>query len=152
MDKSNLRNLYLNEFVKELIEKSLNNQESARIEQPVEIMQVIENNQESLKQENPEEKQEIIDQLIDLLEEDAEIEKIECPGPDKTLIMIKNNNINQTSFSFNNEEIEEIIENMAKKANISLDQGIISAKIGNWSFIGIISEFGGSRFTIQKAD
>lgn len=81
---------------------------------------------------------------------DQSIESVECTGPDQTLIVKRNGTITQSSTRLTKEEIKKILENLATRAQTSFEDGILKADTKTWSIIGVVSEFGGSRFLLQK--
>ena len=87
-----------------------------------------------------------IQQLIN----NKEINFIECNGPNKNVIIKKNNVRQQTSIVLNKEEIQEIIEEFLELAGISPQQGTIRAAFKNLMISGILSNVVDSKFIIQK--
>ncbi len=88
--------------------------------------------------------------LLDQWLSDATIESIECMGPDQNLIIKRNGSITQSTTHLTQSEIQKLVEDLSKQANIPLAEGILKAETPQWTVIGIVSEFGGSRFLIQK--
>jgi len=87
-----------------------------------------------------------IQQLIN----NKEIDFIVCNGPNKNIIIKKNNMRQQTSIVLNKEEIQEIIRKFFELAGISPQQGIIRAAFKNLMISGILSNVVDSKFIIQK--
>jgi len=87
---------------------------------------------------------------IDYLLKDREIQSIECPGPEKNLLVKKYNKINTTQITLNQEEITDILYSFAMQAKIPVVGGILKAAVGNLVVSAVISEFVGSRFIITK--
>lgn len=81
---------------------------------------------------------------------DTALESIECPGPDKSLILKKREGITRSNTYMTNEEIKKLIKELADKAGTRVQDGILKADTPTWSAIATISEFGGNRFLIQK--
>lgn len=81
---------------------------------------------------------------------DQAIESVECTGPDQNLIVKRNGNITQSSLRLQKEEIKTILEDLAAKAHAPFEEGILKTETKTWSVIGVLSEFGGSRFLLQK--
>lgn len=87
---------------------------------------------------------------LEPLIQDPFIESIECPGPEKNILIKKNNKINLTKIILSREEISEITNNFSKEARIPLVEGILRAAVGNLVISAVTSEFIGSRFIIKK--
>lgn len=154
---SRLQEICLNEFVKELIINSTNleelknfKQQEQNQEDELQAQAETETPQEQIQEKKTQDNNSIISQIIEMLNQDKKVEKIECPGPDKPFLILKNNMIEPIQFSLTKEEIENIIQDTATQTSTTINSGILTTKIENWSFVGIISEFGGSRFIIQK--
>ena len=87
---------------------------------------------------------------IDYLLRDREIQSIECPGPEKNLLVKKYNKVNATKIILSQEEITDILYSFALQARIPVVGGILKAAVGNLVVSAVISEFVGSRFIITK--
>jgi len=81
---------------------------------------------------------------------DPRIESIECQGPDKNIIVKKDNLVQGTSLSLTAGEITSIINEFSEKTRIPLIEGTFKAAIDNLVMTAVISEFVGTRFIIQK--
>ena len=88
--------------------------------------------------------------LLDQWLSDATIESIECTGPDQNLIIKRNGSITQSTAHLTQSEIQKLVEDLSRQAQVPLSEGILKAETPQWAAIGIVSEFGGSRFLIQK--
>jgi len=75
---------------------------------------------------------------------------IECPGPDKQLLVNKNGNITTTNISLTKEEIDAIISDFSAKTHIPLIQGTFKAVYARLLITAVVSDFVGTRFIIQK--
>ena len=87
---------------------------------------------------------------IESLLRNKEIQLIECPGPNKNLLVKKYNKINTTRITLNQAEITDILYSFAKEAQIPVVGGILKAAVGDLVVSAVISEFVGSRFIINK--
>ncbi|MFA5259085.1 MAG: hypothetical protein WC979_07800 [Candidatus Pacearchaeota archaeon] len=87
---------------------------------------------------------------IDPLLKDISILAIECPGPEKNILLKRNNETNRAKLTLNQNEINMIIENFSKQARIPIVGGILKAAVGNMVISAVISDFVGSRFIINK--
>ena len=81
---------------------------------------------------------------------DPSISSIECPGPDKQIIVIRAGQRQFTNLSLNQEELKDLFEEISEKAMIPLIDGVFRAAVENFSISGVISEMIGSRFVIKK--
>lgn len=82
---------------------------------------------------------------------DSAVTEIECPGPEKFVLVRKAGQVNLTKIILTQKEITEIIESFSRQTRIPLISGVFKASIGNLTITAIISEFVGSRFIIYKA-
>jgi len=87
---------------------------------------------------------------IESLLQNKEIQSIECPGPNKNLLVRKYNKINTTKITLDQVEITDILHAFAKQAKIPIVGGILKAAVGDLVISAVISEFVGSRFIINK--
>jgi len=81
---------------------------------------------------------------------DPSVSSIECPGPDKPLIIIRTGQKQFTKISLNKSEIRDIFEEIAEKARVPFMEGVFRAAVENFSINGIVSEIIQSRFVIKK--
>lgn len=88
--------------------------------------------------------------LLDQWLAKPEIESIECRGPGQNLIIKRKGAIMQDQSLLAQEDIQKIIQDLALRARTPLEEGVLKAETPAWSVIGIISEFGGNRFLLQK--
>jgi len=87
-----------------------------------------------------------LDQLI----RDPSIQLVECPGPNRNVLVKRYNKTNTTRIVLNQSEITDIIDIFSVKAKIPVVGGILKAAVGNLIISAVISEFVGSRFIINK--
>ena len=87
---------------------------------------------------------------IEALLKNNTIQSIECPGPNKNLLIKRYDKINTTKITITQEEITDILYNFAKEAKIPIVGGILKAAVGDLVISAVISEFVGSRFIINK--
>lgn len=83
---------------------------------------------------------------------DKEVTEVECPGPDKFILVRKAGQVNLTKIILSQEEINEIIKSFSEKARIPVISGVFKTSVGNLTITAIISEFVGSRFIIYKSN
>lgn len=84
------------------------------------------------------------------LVQDNRVTVIECPGPNKLILVRTIGQITTTRISLNQEEIQNIINVFSKQAKIPLVSGLFKAAVGNLIITAVISELVGSRFIITK--
>lgn len=87
---------------------------------------------------------------LNALLHDRGITTIECPGPEKFILIKKTGKINLTKIKLTKEEIEIIIKNFSEKARIPLFGGVFKAVIGDLAISAIFSEITESRFIIYR--
>lgn len=81
---------------------------------------------------------------------DPGVENIECPGPNKNLLVKKSGRVQKTSLLLTNIEIKKIIKDFSEKTKIPLVKGTFKAALGNLILTAIVSEFAGTKFILQK--
>lgn len=87
---------------------------------------------------------------FDFLLSDPGVISIECPGPDKPILVNKNGIVQISNIRLKKEDIDNIIKEISEKTRIPLLQGVFKAAFGQFILTAIISEFVGTRFLIQK--
>ncbi len=100
-------------------------------------------------------KKELTSQYFDLGEinpfiDDPTITYIECPGPNKFILINKDGETQVTKINLNENEIENIIKTFSEKSNTPIDSPVFKASLGNSSITAIHSDVIGSRFIIEK--
>lgn len=88
---------------------------------------------------------------LDVFLADKAITMIECPGPNKLILVKKAGRVNSTKVSLSQEEIDAVIEDFSKKTRIPVIGGIFKATVEDLTISAIISEFVGSKFIIYKS-
>jgi len=87
---------------------------------------------------------------VEALLRDRTVQLVECPGPNKNIIIKKLNRINVTKNTLTQQEITTIINSFSKQARIPIMGGILKAAVGELIISAVISEYVGSRFIINK--
>ena len=87
---------------------------------------------------------------IDNILEDPGVLTIECPGPNKKLLVFKSGKIQSTDLNLTADEINNIMKDISEKTRIPLMSGVFKAAYGNLIITSVMSEFVGTRFIIQK--
>ncbi len=75
---------------------------------------------------------------------------IECSGPEKPLVIKEAKGIQNTTLLLKEEEIQQIINEVARLSATSVQNNILRASYQGIEFTGIISESVGSRFIVHK--
>jgi len=88
---------------------------------------------------------------IDSLIADKAITMIECPGPNKP-VLVKDfmGRTSPTMITLSEQDARKVIEKFSEAAKIPLMEGLFKAAIGNLVITAVLSEFVGSRFIINK--
>jgi len=81
---------------------------------------------------------------------DQNVQSVECPGPDKEVLVRIAGSTKMTRIKLSSEEINEIITSFSRKSKIPIMEGSLKAAIGNLIMTAVVSEMIGSRFVIQK--
>ena len=87
---------------------------------------------------------------LNMFLKDPRVQSIECPGPNKNVLVRKNGVIQKTKLILTAEDIKNIIQEFSIKTRIPLIEGTFKAAFGNLIMTAVISEFVGSRFVLQK--
>jgi hypothetical protein len=82
---------------------------------------------------------------------DKSITMIECPGPNKFILVKKAGQVNTTKTTLSQKEIDAIIKDFSEKARIPIIGGIFKASVEDLTITAVVSEFVGSKFIIYKA-
>jgi hypothetical protein len=81
---------------------------------------------------------------------DPEIKSIECLGPEANLVAKKNQGLVNIPIRLTSEEISSLLDEISKKTNAPIIEGILKVSNENLTITAVISDFVGSRFIIQK--
>lgn len=81
---------------------------------------------------------------------DPAIQDIESAGPGKPLIIKQEKGIQNTTLTLTEEEIQQVIKDMARVTSTPIQNNILRANYQGVECVGVISEFVGSRFIIHK--
>lgn len=87
---------------------------------------------------------------LDKILQDPDVQTIECPGPNKQVLVYKNGSIQPISLSLTNDEISNAMKEISEKTRIPLMSGIFKAAMGDLVITAVMSEFVGTRFMVQK--
>ncbi len=89
-------------------------------------------------------------QKISRLLADRGVQSIECPGPEKYLIIKVRNQLNLTRIVLSSEDILNVITDFSEKARIPISGGILKAAVGDLLISAVVSQVVGSRFIISR--
>ncbi len=81
---------------------------------------------------------------------DPAVLSIECQGPGKPLLINKSGAIQVSPISLSQEEINSMMAKISEKTRIPIISGTFKAAFLNYLATGVISNFVGTRFIIQK--
>jgi hypothetical protein len=81
---------------------------------------------------------------------DFSITSIECPGPEKPVIVSKGGLTQTTGIVLSNEEINRFMDEISSKTKIPVIPGVFKAAFDNFILTAVVSEFVGTRFFIQR--
>lgn len=99
----------------------------------------------------PEIKIEGLEKLMSYIQ-DPSIKTIECPGPDKQIMINRNGVTQPTHITLTKKEIEKILDDFSEKTRIPIIPGIFKSKIENLIITAVVSDYVGTRFIIQKVE
>lgn len=89
-------------------------------------------------------------QKLNPLLKDPLVNSIECPGPDKNIIVRGGMGTKNTNIILTSEEIDSIIKKFSEISKIPIHEGIFKVAVGRLIFSAIISEIISSKFIIKK--
>lgn len=76
---------------------------------------------------------------------------LECPGPDKNLIVNRSGRPQPMALTFTKEEIDDLLKEYSRQTRIPLViPGVFKAVLGSNMLTAVTSEFVGTKFMIQK--
>ena len=75
---------------------------------------------------------------------------VECSGVEKPLLINNRGILQSSNIILSKDEIDSLINNISQKTKIPIIPGVFKAAFGNYIILAVISEFVGTRFTIQK--
>jgi len=81
---------------------------------------------------------------------DPTVQTIECPGPNKQIILSRAGRVQPINMYLVAEEINQVMDEFSKKTKIPLISGIFKAALGHLIVTAVISEYLGTKFIIQK--
>jgi len=81
---------------------------------------------------------------------DPSVLSVECPGPNKHILVNRSGVIQTTNITLTKEEIDRVMHEISEKTRIPLITGLFKALYKNLLITAVISDFVGTRFIIQK--
>ncbi len=86
---------------------------------------------------------------IQIMIQDPRVTMIECPGPNKNIMVKTGGNMKISDLSLTEKEIQDIIDKFSKQTKVPVISGIFKAAVGNLMMTATISSTGNS-FMITK--
>lgn len=87
---------------------------------------------------------------IDLLLNDPSVSIIECSGPGRQIVVVRIGQRQFTQIVLSNEEIIQVLEEIANRAKIPLMEGVFRAAVDHFHINAVVGQVIGSRFVINK--
>ncbi len=87
---------------------------------------------------------------IDEILGDSAVQTVECPGPNKPVLVYKGGAVRSSKLTLTSDEINNIMKSVSEKTRIPLMSGVFKAAYGNLIITSVMSDFVGTRFMIQK--
>jgi len=81
---------------------------------------------------------------------DPSVQLINCPGPNKNILVMRRGMIQQINLLFTADEIKLFLKEVSEKTKIPLLSGLFKVIFQNLTITAVVSEFIGSRFIIEK--
>ena len=81
---------------------------------------------------------------------DPSVISVECPGPEKHILVNRAGAIQTTPVVLTSDELNAIMEEISQNTRLLLISGLFKALIKDLIVIAVISDFIGTRFIIQK--
>lgn len=87
---------------------------------------------------------------LSTLMRDPMVNYIECQGPDTPIIVVKNNQKQQTNITMNYDEMRSFFNYVSEKSKIPIMDGVFRVVVDDNLFNAIISEEIGTKFIIKR--
>ena len=81
---------------------------------------------------------------------DPSVQSINCPGPEKYLIVAKMGLVQPSNIRFAAEDINNFMKDISQKTRIPLIPGLFKVAYGNYIITAVISEFIGTKFIVER--
>ncbi len=91
----------------------------------------------------------VMDVLTPILA-DPSVQNINCPGPEKYLLITRTGLIQASNMRFTADDINNFMKDISQKTRIPLLPGLFKVAYGNYIITAVISEFVGTKFVIEK--
>ncbi len=146
--KDNIRELFIKEFVRNLIKHTQIGEVEKVYPQITQQPQTIIS--QTFPQDYSMQRTGNAIQEIKNLVRNPEISSIECPGPDKELIITHRGLIQPIGTKLSKSEIDRMLKEFSKKTRIPLIPGVFKAILGNLVITAVVSDYIGTRFILYK--
>ena len=87
---------------------------------------------------------------LEPLLKDASIQTIECPGPDKPILVYRSGVIQPTNLVLNTPDVKNVMREISEKTKIPLIPGVFKAAFDRFIITAVVSDLVGTRFIIQR--
>jgi hypothetical protein len=91
----------------------------------------------------------IMDALNPILA-DPSVQNINCPGPDRYLLVTRMGLVQSSNMRFAAEDINNFMKDISQKTRIPLLPGLFKVAYGNYIVTAVVSEFVGTKFIIER--
>ncbi len=81
---------------------------------------------------------------------DPSVIGLECPGPDKNIVINRQGRIQPVQLTLKENEIKSILEEISSETKIPIINGLFKAAYKSFIITAVISDFVGTRFMIEK--
>lgn len=81
---------------------------------------------------------------------DRAVQTIECPGPEKPVLVYRSGVIQTTNITLSTEEITRVMKEVSEKTRIPLISGVFKAAFDEFIITAVMSEYVGARFIINR--
>jgi len=91
----------------------------------------------------------IMDRLNKIFANPA-VQVLNCPGPNKNVLITQQGRIQPSQISFNENEINDFMKDLSEKTKIPLIPGLIKVIYQNLIITSVVSEFIGTKFIAER--
>jgi hypothetical protein len=81
---------------------------------------------------------------------DPGVQMLNCPGPNKNILITRLGMVQTSQLSFNENEIKEFMNELSEKTRIPLIPGLIKVIFQNLIITAVVSEFVGTKFVAER--
>jgi len=81
---------------------------------------------------------------------DPAVQVLNCPGPNKNILITRQGRVQPSQILFSEEEIKNFMKELSEKTKIPLIPGLIKVIFQNLIITSVISEFVGTKFVAER--